>query len=218
MGYTTACDYAFGLFVVTWFVTRHIFYPMILWSVYAQTPTPGCYFSDGSMVPATSTSEFNALRGGDMWHNVLKAYTDQNGPVCWNSTLRYSFLSLLLVLQVIMIMWFITIATIVYKVIRGQPAEDARSDDEGDDEEMEVEEEIANVTHPINAIKSGPEWVPVEEEVGVESLSFTRKSSPGVRSYKRSSNRSGSRASGISIPGHGDRKELLGRIGCDKPA
>ena len=53
--------------------------------------------------------------------------------------------------------------------------------------------------------------MPKEEEVGVEQLRFVKRMSPPVSRKK-------ARASGISIPGHTDHKELLGRIGCDKPS
>lgn len=205
----------FGIFVVVWFITRHVLYPMVYWSVYAHTPTamaPGCYLSDGSMVPMSNTTQFDALGGNDIWGNILKAYTDQTGPVCWNPTIRYSFLGLLLALQGIICLWFITIVQVVYKVLSGNAADDARSDDEEEDSEVEIDDEVANVTHPINSVKSSHDWPPVEEEVDVDGLNLSRKGGPGSRNYKRSS-----RSSGISIPGHGDRKELLGRIGCDKP-
>lgn len=197
---------------------------MVIWSVYAHSPidmAPGCYFTDGSFVAASETSQYEALGGNLIWSNLIKAYTDRNGPVCWNPTIRYSFLALLLALQAIIFLWFVMIIKVVYKVVSGQGADDVRSDDEGDDEE--IEEEIERVSHPINAAKTGAEWVPVEQEVGVEALNFSaRKSagvngSVGVRRSKRQTRSSSSRASGISIPGHGDHKELLGRIGCDKP-
>jgi len=67
--------------------------------------------------------------------------------------------------------------------------------------------------------------VPIEEEVDAESLNLgmRRKTSPGGGSAnstpRRSSRRTGvGRATALSIPGHGDSKELLGRIGCDKPS
>jgi acyl-CoA-dependent ceramide synthase len=212
LGFTTLCDIAFGVFVIAWFITRHIFYPMVSWSVYAHAPTdmaPGCYFADGSMVPMNST-EFDALGGNRIWANLVKSYTDRMGPICWNPTMRYCFLTLLLALQVIVFFWFAMIVKVVYKVLSGQSADDVRSDDEGEDDE--IENEIAHTSHPINALSACHGGAPLEQEVGVESLNLTRKS------YKKHSNRSsGSRTSGISIPGHGDRKELLGRIGCDKP-
>jgi very-long-chain ceramide synthase len=220
LGFSTACDVMFGAFVVTWFITRHIFYPLVCWSIYAHTPSamaPGCYPLAKPMVPMSSTSDFEALGGNDIWGNLVKAYTDRNGPICWNPTIRYSFLGLLLSLQAIILLWFVMIMRIVIMVIRGNGADDVRSDDEGEDSEIEAGEEDP-ISQQINSVKTSHDPAPIEHEVGVESLAFSCRSAPSVRSYKRSSNRSGStRTSGISIPGHGDRKELLGRIGCDKP-
>lgn len=87
------------------------------------------------------------------------------------------------------------------KVLRGGQADDVRSDDEGEEEvdEHEVLEE--------------EQLLPYEEEVGVESINFKgRVSNASKTRYKKSA----SSATGVSLPGHSDRKELLGRIGCDK--
>ncbi|KAF1849179.1 longevity assurance proteins LAG1/LAC1 [Cucurbitaria berberidis CBS 394.84] len=224
MGYTTVCDIAFGIFVISWFVTRHIFYMMVCWSIYADAPVdmaPGCYISDSSanqtqFVPMSDSAAFEALGGNNIWGNLLKAYTDRNGPICWNPSFRYYFLALLLTLQVICCIWFGTIAKIVYKVLSGSSADDVRSDDEGDDEEIEED----NTRTIFNAVtvcsESGMSaMTPKEEEVGVDGLTFAKMN---ATSQRRQVRRESSRASGISIPGHGDRKELLGRIGCDKPS
>ncbi|CAI6308651.1 unnamed protein product [Periconia digitata] len=215
-GFSNACDVFFGLFVVTWLITRQIFFPIVCWSIYKHAPTdmePGCYFPDGRVVLSNQTVEYESLGGHLVWPNLVKAYTDRDGPVCWNPTIRYSFLTLLLALQVLILVWFSMIIKVIYKVLRGQPADDVRSDDEGEDEKEDIEEELERVTHhQVNEANTGMEWTPVEQEVGVESLTFSKR-------RERSSRSSGSsRASGISIPGHVDRKELLGRIGCDKPA
>jgi acyl-CoA-dependent ceramide synthase len=214
MGYKLLPDIVFGIFVATWLVTRHVFYIMVCWSIYAHAPTamaPGCYFSDGTLVAKNQTEEFNALGGNQIWPNLIKAYTDRLGPICWNPSMRYGFLALLLALQFILLLWFTMIIKVVYKVVSGQGADDVRSEDECDDnDEIEEEEEVERVDETM---KSDLDWAPMEQEVGVEALNFARKN------YKRSQNRSSNgRASGISIPGHGDRKELLGRIGCDKPS
>ena len=107
---------------------------------------------------------------------------------------------------------------VITHVITGNAAEDVRSDDEGDDEE--IEEEIKHASSPINDIRSGYEAEPLEEEVGVEALTFANRKATSVNGAVsvRRSKKQVNRASGISIPGHGDHKELLGRIGCDKPS
>jgi very-long-chain ceramide synthase len=222
MGFSTLCDIAFGAFVVAWFVTRQVFYPMVIYSVYAYSPldmAPGCYLSDGSLVPMSDTARFTALGGEQIFANTIKSYTDRTGTICWNPAIRYIFLGLLLALQAIICLWFVMIAKVVYKVLSGQGADDVRSDDEGEDSDIEAELDKPIDAHSLNSIKSSHDPPPLEQEVGVESLVFTCRN-PSTRGYKRNSGRnSGNRGSGIvSIPGHGDRKELLGRIGCDKPS
>ncbi|KAF2728769.1 longevity assurance proteins LAG1/LAC1 [Polyplosphaeria fusca] len=218
LGHSSACDAVFGVFMLSWVATRHVLFILVCWSVYAHAPidiAPGCYLADGTMVPASSTEHYNALGGNEIWTNLVHAYTHRDGAVCSNPTIRFSFLGLLLAIQALCIVWFATIAAIAYDVLAGKGAVDARSE-EG--EESEIEEEL-KPSHANGSDKSSYDFAaPLEQEVGVESLTFPRKSSPGVKSYRRASNRTGGRSSGISIPGHGDRKELLGRIGCDKPS
>ncbi|CAO2654098.1 Nn.00g108310.m01.CDS01 [Neocucurbitaria sp. VM-36] len=223
LGYTTVCDIAFGVFVVSWLLTRHICFMMVCWSIYAYAPVdmaPGCYLADSSskqtqFIPISNTTAFEALGGNKIWNNLMTAYTDRNGPICWNPSIRYYFLALLLTLQVMCCIWFGTIMRIVYKVLSGSPADDVRSDDEGEDEEIEQHEPTRTIFNAATTCgESGMSaMTPKEEEVGVDALTFARMNGA---SQRRQARRESSRASGISIPGHGDRKELLGRIGCDK--
>jgi acyl-CoA-dependent ceramide synthase len=224
MGYKTACDIAFGAFVLAWMVTRHVLYMMVCWSIYAYAPVdmaPGCYLTESStnqpsFVPASNTSQFEALGGNNHWGNLLKAYNDRNGPICWNPSIRYYFLALLLTLQVFCCIWFGLIVEVVYKVLTGNGADDVRSDDEGDEEEVEQDQTRTIFNKATTCAESGMSaMTPKEEEVGVDALTFARLNGA---SQRRQTRRESSRASGISIPGHGDRKELLGRIGCDKPS
>jgi acyl-CoA-dependent ceramide synthase len=206
----TACDVAFGVFMVSWFIARHVLYLAVCWSLYAHVPIEmpyGCYNS----LTGAKTSDDG---GNQVLSNVLHAYASGNADVCFNKKIHYGFLSLLLALQVITLIWFGMICRVAYRVILGKGADDTRSDDEGEDEEDEENEhdEIDIVDTVRDFCTKEPELrlAPQEEEVGVESLRFTRRPSPAA---KRSSNKS--HASGISIPGN--HKELLGRIGCDKP-
>ena len=230
LGFTTLCDIAFGVFVIAWFITRHIFYPLVVYSVWVHTLqdiAPGCYGFDSSSNTSFEPMSDDpngvyAMLGGDqIWSNLVTSYTDRLGPVCWHPTMRYWFLSLLLALQVIVFFWFVMIIKVVYKVLSGQNADDDRSDDEGEEDEVDEIESgkmnghansKTNMSHPINALAGCHGGAPLQKEVGAGEINLARKS------YKKPSERRGSsRTSGISIPGHGDRKELLGRIGCDKP-
>lgn len=90
---------------------------------------------------------------------------------------------------------------VAVKLVRGGEADDVRSDDESEEAEREHE------------VFEEEQFLPYEEEVGVESINLKGRVSNVSRTrYKKSA----SSATGVSLPGHSDRKELLGRIGCDK--
>lgn len=209
-GYQTACDIAFGVFIVTWFIARHVLYLMVCWSVYFDLPVSypyGCYIS-GATVPGN----YGPVNGGtDIVHNVFQSFLDPDGLVCWNQNIHYTFLGLLLFLQGITIMWFGMILKVAWSVLQGASAEDSRSDDEEEESYEEELDELEEVTTLHN--QSPCDLAPLEEYVGVEGLNLKQKGSLKYRTRKN-----GNHAGGISISSHSDRKELLGRIGCDKPS
>jgi acyl-CoA-dependent ceramide synthase len=196
LGFTTICDIIFGVFMVVWIAARHVTYMMICWSLYRDIPTTityGCYSGRNGAIEGP----FEAPDG--FWH-LLEPFRDPEGIVCWSDNIKWGFLSALLFLQCITLLWFYMIVGVAVKVLRGGQADDVRSDDEGEEEEEEHE-----------AIEE--ELLPYEEEVGVESINLKgRVSNASKTRYKKSA----SSATGVSLPGHSDRKELLGRIGCDK--
>lgn len=186
------CDLTFVLFMVSWFVARHVFYLMVCWSIYAHTPEimpNGCFVgpNDSLVGPTEAPAGFSYL---------VEPFFNATGRVCFNETVKWAFLTPLLLLQGITIFWFTMIIRVAIKVIRGDGAEDSRSDDEY--EEDEDEEELIY-----------EEIQPLEQEVGVEDLD--------LKSWERRNGlKKQASASGVSLPGHSDRKELLGRIGCEK--
>ena len=102
------------------------------------------------------------------------------------------------------------IVRVAINVLKGGEADDVRSDDEGDaDEEEEMTEKLMFAME--EQLEEFDEPQPFEEEVGVEAINLKGRTS-NTR-YRKSTGH----ASGVSLPGHSDRKELLGRIGCDKP-
>ncbi len=95
------------------------------------------------------------------------------------------------------------IIKVAVKVFKGTGAEDIRSDDEGD-------EEVSH--HDKKTEQLDSELQPYEEEVGIEAINLKgRTSKAGKTRYRK-----GASGNGVSLNGHSDRKELLGRIGCDK--
>lgn len=194
-GHNRLCDAAFGVFMLSWFVARHIFYLLVCWSVYAHAPAImpwGCFRGPNSdLVGPEETPP-------GLWY-LVEPFLSPTGRVCFNETVKWAFLAPLLLLQVITVIWFTMIVRVAVKVVRGDGAEDTRSD-EGDDEEDEEEEDDEFIYE---------EAQPLEEEVGVEALD--------LRGWERRTGvKRQASSSGVSLPGHSDRKELLGRIGCEK--
>ncbi|TVY62264.1 Sphingosine N-acyltransferase-like protein FUM18 [Lachnellula suecica] len=189
LGYTTICDIVFGVFIVSWLLTRHVFYMMTCWSVYSDLPrtiTPACYSGTADNLQGP----FPAPQHG--WSHLLSPFRQPAGTVCWNDNIMSGFLACLLFLQAIMILWSVFIIRVAMRVLSGGSAEDVRSDVEDEEEE---------------------ELLPFEEEVGVEDIDL--KAWERRMSVKRGGV-ANSTTSGISIPGHSDAKDLLNRIGCEK--
>ncbi|KAK4647063.1 Sphingosine N-acyltransferase lag1 [Podospora bellae-mahoneyi] len=192
LGYKTICDVMFAVFMVTWFIARHIFFPMAIYSVWAHTLIymNGCFYGrelDGPHPPPAN----------DTWLYIARPLWDTDAPVCFNHNFRNGFFGMLFFLQILTVMWFYLIIRVAIKVIKGGSAEDTRSDDEADDLE-DPDEYVYEEAQPL------------EEEVGADEIdlkSWERRVARGKRSTT---------ATGVSLPGHSDRKELLGRIGCEK--
>ena len=130
--------------------------------------------------------------------------------MCFNNVIKWGFLTALLFLQVLTLIWFSMIVRVAIIVLRGGEADDVRSDDEGDAGGQEdIHENLIQVLEDQTDRFDEPQ--PFIEEVGVEAINLKGRTSNAR--YRKST----SHASGVSLAGHSDRKELLGRIGCDKP-
>lgn len=186
--------------MVTWFFARHVFYLMVCYSVWKHLPEEtayGCYKGkSGALVGPTPPP--------DRFMHLLEPFLDPEGTVCFNHQIKWGFLACLLFLQGITLMWFWLIIKVAVKVLKGGQADDVRSDDETE----ELEERSTLQFEKLDPI----EIMPLEEEVGVEAINLKGRVSSSSKRYKKST----SSASGVTLPGHSDRKELLGRIGCER--
>jgi acyl-CoA-dependent ceramide synthase len=201
--YQTACDVAFGIFMITWFLSRHIFYLTVVYSIYHDLPETikyGCYQGSNANLqgPFEPPNDFSHL---------TMPFRDPEGLVCYYNVTNGMFLTLLLSLQVILLIWFGMILRVAWKILQGGGAEDSRSDDDGEEEEDE-EEVLTLAIKTQNDLYT--EALPLEEEVGVEGINFSSLKPISARRYKRGTGGS----SGVSLGS--DRKELLGRIGCER--
>lgn len=187
LGHTILCDYAFGAFMVTWFFTRHIAYNLVVYSVWRDSLT---IIGSGCFEEVgENMREIDAPSSPMVF---LEPFHNRTGIVCYTPAVKWAFLCALISLQVITLGWFVLIVQVAIKVLKGNGAEDNRSDDEAEEEEFEYEEAE-----------------PLEEEVGVEDIDLEAWE-------RRSGVKRQASTTGVSLPGHSDRKELLGRIGCEK--
>ncbi|KAI2639965.1 longevity-assurance protein [Xylaria nigripes] len=196
LGFTTICDVLFGIFMVTWLVTRHLFYLMVCWSIYYDIPRllpVSCY-------QGAAENLQGPLPVPDNWSYLLEPFRNPSGIVCFTRGINVAFLSYLLILQAIMIPWSMSIIRVAIRVARGDGAEDVRSDDE---EEEQEEVAVEKREEKVETVRL------VEKEVGAEAIDFEVWK-------RRNSVRGTARCSGASLSRHSDRKELLNRIGCER--
>ena len=188
--------------MIVWFVSRHILYLQVCYSIYADIPriiTYGCYQG--------STSNLQGpIPAPDTFSHLTMPFRDPEGIICWNDQIKWIFLGMLLALQAILLVWFGMICNVAWKVVNGKGAEDTRSDDEQSEEYEEIEDFPENTAAEMMQLKEHYiEMEPVEEEVGVEALHALS----GARRMRKGESAA---TSGVTL----NRKELLGRIGCDK--
>ena len=124
-------------------------------------------------------------------------FFDQKGTICLDRNIKSIFLGLLLMLQVLSIVWFGMIIKVALSVLKGKGASDTRSGDEDDGEEEEEQEETCEV--PVDG-------KPTRSANGKAIASSSEVPSRQTGLFQRG---------GIRVPGSRDRKELIGRVGCN---
>ncbi|KAF4969800.1 hypothetical protein FSARC_3025 [Fusarium sarcochroum] len=184
----TLCDIMFGVFVVSWVLCRHVAFVMVCWSVYAHSLAitgTKCFSGSGKNIIGPEPVPSN-----EGFYYMVEPLIYSTSRICYDYTIKTLFLSGLLFLEGLMVIWFIMIAKLVARVLRGENAEDTRSDNE--------EEEESKV------------GMPIEIEVDAEKLQFPMQlpgSGMGTTSVFQTT-----RGMGTSK----DRKSYLDRIGCEQ--
>lgn len=107
--YARACDAMFGLFVIAWVALRHGVYNYLFYISWHRSK--------------------ELMQGSECVAGLIQKR-------CWNSFIINGFLSLLGGLQIISLVWLYMIGKVILRVIRGQNAEDVRSDTEDTDDEL----------------------------------------------------------------------------------
>ncbi|KAK6434838.1 Sphingosine N-acyltransferase lag1 [Oleoguttula sp. CCFEE 5521] len=215
LGRQTACDIAFGLFVLTWFFARHVCYCTLLWSLY--THASNTVMLDGTY--STATGKLLSPDGGNrVLDNLLQVFLDPEAEtIAWNSATQWVYLSLLGGLQMITIGWFVMICRVVVKVLQGHPADDTRSDDEdeGDEEDKDVPATMSykftkNDMHQV-AAGADSEKRFIEVTASSEEMRYQSRQASSGGSGKRKKGGAGGISSSLNL---GERKDILNRIGC----
>jgi very-long-chain ceramide synthase len=201
----TACNIAFGLFVVVWFIARHVMYLKLCYDIYTDVPGPttmlfGCYNgSTNELIPDMPAHP-------DYFSHLLLPFKNIDDVICLNTQVKYIFLGMLLLLQSLSLVWFGMILKVVTGILTGGKAEDTRSDDEDgayesvDEVEVEKKSRQMNVTDLNVCVGSGS-----EVSSGITGVSTMTRPNPRVTTGRR------------MLMDAENRKELLARIGCDKP-
>lgn len=187
--------------MATWVVTRHVLYNMLWWSIYKNVPQQmayGCY--------SGSTAKMISMNGyPDASAFMFGPFRGLENPICMNRTIKWIFLSFLLSIQLLSVVWFSMIVRVAYHVVCSGAAEDTRSDEE---DEVETDDTPATNGTVRLAAKEGVTTAPIA----------VNEKAPGLDRW-RSNGSASVRARGRGrVPfDQSDRKALLGRIGCDKP-
>ncbi|TFY74866.1 hypothetical protein EWM64_g9148 [Hericium alpestre] len=103
LGYRTLCDIMFGIFVISWFITRHVLFVWVTIWTYNDLPRVA----------------------GLGWDVEKRHYLTRTNWII--------FVVLLCLLEVIQSIWSFMIYRVVWRVVMGQGAEDTRSDDEDEE-------------------------------------------------------------------------------------
>lgn len=188
LGYESACNAVFALFLAIWIVGRHVIYPSLCWSIYRDVPlvmSYGCY--SGATMQPQDPGQLGLWR-------YLEPFFDQKGTICLDRKVKWVFLSMLLMVQVLSIVWFAMIIKVAYTVLKGGAADDTRSDDEEDEPEQIRPEREAKLSPSSDIRASG------NDPASSQSRYFQRGEG------------------GIRIRRSRDRKEMIGRVGCNGSA
>ena len=181
------------------------------YGTYSLRPSSFENISTGTWISANS--------GNELVQNMFQPLLNPAAETfSFNWKIRYTFLGLLVGLQCITLMWLIMIINVVIRVLRGQGADDTRSDAEDEDEDEEVQDDNhlncngpAQPSAPFMLPESQQKFIEVEaDSTELSSHSYVGRSTSGSKSRPKSKG-AGGFSSGLNL---GEHKDILNRIGC----
>lgn len=195
--FESLCNIMFGIFLATWLVARHGIYNSLCYSIYRDIPRVmpfACYSGQDQEL------DTNPERLSSSWR-YLEPFFDQKGTICFDRSVKWVFLGLLLMLQLLSIVWFGMIVRVALSVLKGEGASDTRSGDEDESDEIDdICDEVYSNGKPTPT-----------SSATISSKGKATGSEPPPRQtglFQRGTGR-------IRVPGSRDRKELIGRVGCN---
>ncbi|PNP59756.1 hypothetical protein THARTR1_00635 [Trichoderma harzianum] len=213
LGYRRLCDGLFGIFVVIWLATRHVFFLMVIHSVYYDT---------GRLVPHDCFQGSMADLQGPLpqstgW-TLLEPFYSPQGMVCANRSIFIGFFTFLLALQGLMVIWSYAILKVAARVLSGNNAEDIRSDG-SEDEVTEFEgrdpvefENFDYWARTVYEAKPEPKVRLAEKEEILRRGNETRVDTGSLHGWECHHRRTPAISSGLHLPGQSEHKELLNRL------
>jgi len=184
--HTTLCDYMFGIFMVAWFFARHVLFLLVCWSVWAHSPIYTPYACFTGTGPVANLTGPFDLPEG---FSTLRYMVE---PL-WKSDGLVCFNATVSNTFLASLLFLQALTLIWFSMIIGVAAKVIRGGSAEDSRSGDEEEE------------DGPE----EDEASQEGDEVVAE----VEKRRRTLSNGGS----ISHLGSSaERKELLGRIGCEK--
>ncbi|KAK4083765.1 uncharacterized protein Triagg1_1427 [Trichoderma aggressivum f. europaeum] len=213
LGYRKLCDGLFGVFVVVWLATRHVFFLVVIHSVYYDT---------GRLVPHDCFQGSMANLQGPLpqstgWR-LLEPFYSPQGMVCANRSIFIGFFTFLIALQGLMVIWSYAILKVAVRVLSGKNAEDIRSDGEEDDmTEFEGRDpvEFENFDYwarTVYEVKPELKVLLAEKEKIMRRGNETQADKGGLNGWEYRHGRTHAISSGLHLPGQSEHKELLNRL------
>lgn len=209
LGMQTACDAAFAAFVVSWLASRHVAYLTICWSIYAHVNSAAMPYG---LYSIQDGARLSADGGTNILDNLLQPILHPDAKtVSFNANIRWLFLGLLLALQGVTLVWFAMIVRVVLRVLRGEGADDTRS--EGEDEGEDVEGTADFPAQPSDhLLPEQPRYIEVEATSTEEVMrGYNHAGSGPKRAGNGAKRKSKGISSGLNL---GEHKDILNRIGC----
>ena len=177
-------------------------YLKLCYDIYMDVPGPntmlyGCYSG------ATYERLPDMPAQPDYFSHLLWPFQNLEGVICLNGEVKWIFLGMLGLLQLLSMIWFVMVLRVIAGILTGKSAEDTRSDDEGDAEPTANGDHDAGIKRSMNVTDLN---ICVGSSAGEMSQApLTMSSKPRATSARR------------KLVNMENKKEMLARIGCEKP-